>query len=163
MKAGWYTNDIGERVVQSMQHENGIQKGVQTILKERGKHKNTEGKNLLLQCKPCKDKVSHDQRNEETRSNMCCASYVLSKEEDFLEQEEWLAEVVKRAGFNIIFYPKYHCELNYIKMVWGWTKSYHGRFCTYNYKDLKSELPTTCQTDGLLAYSIRCIYTYNTT
>ena len=77
-----------------MQHENGIQKGVQTILKERGKHKNTEGKNLLLQCKPCKDKVSHDQRNEETRSNMCCASYVLSKEEDFLEQEEWLAEVV---------------------------------------------------------------------
>ena len=33
MKAGWYTNDIGERVVQSMQH--GIQKGVQTNLKER--------------------------------------------------------------------------------------------------------------------------------
>ena len=28
-------------------------------------------------------------------------------------------------------------------MVWGWTKSYHGRLCTYNYKDLKSELPTT--------------------
>ena len=77
MKAGWYTNDIGERVVQSMQHENGIQKGVRTILEERGKHRNTEGKNLLLQCKPCKDKVSHDQRNEETRSNMCCASYVL--------------------------------------------------------------------------------------
>ena len=60
-----------------------------------------------------------------------------------MEQEEWLAEVVKKAGFNIIFYPKYHCELNYIEMVWGWAKSYHRRTCTYNYKDLKSELPTT--------------------
>jgi hypothetical protein len=60
-----------------------------------------------------------------------------------LEQEEWLAEVVKRAGFNILFYPKYHCELNYIEMVWGWTKNYHRRKCTYNYKDLKIDLPTT--------------------
>ena len=32
----------------------------------------------------------------------------------FMEQEEWSAEVVKRAGFNISFYPKYHCELNHI-------------------------------------------------
>jgi hypothetical protein len=68
---------------------------------------------------------------------------VLSQEEDFLEQDEWLAEVVKRAGFNIIFYPKYHCELNFIEMVWGWTKSHHRRTCTYNYKDLKRDLPTT--------------------
>ena len=41
--------------------------------------------------------------------------YVLSQEEDFLEQEERLAEVIQRAGFNIIFYPKHHCELNYIE------------------------------------------------
>jgi hypothetical protein len=33
--------------------------------------------------------------------------------------------------------------LNYIEMVWGWTKSYHRRTCTYNYKDLKRDLPTT--------------------
>ena len=30
-----------------------------------------------------------------------------------------------------------------IKSYWGWTKSYHSRACTYNYIDLKSELPTT--------------------
>ena len=74
---------------------------------------------------------------------LCCASYVLSQEADFLEQEEWLAEVVKKAGFNILFYPKCHCELNYIELVWGWTKSYHRRTCTYNYKDLKRDLPKT--------------------
>ena len=36
-----------------------------------------------------------------------------------------------------------YLELNYIEMVWGWAKSYHGRTCTYNYKALKDELPTT--------------------
>lgn len=28
-------------------------------------------------------------------------------------------------------------------MIWGWTKSYHRRTCTYNYKDLKDRLPIT--------------------
>ena len=37
--------------------------------------------------------------------------------------------------------PKYHCELNYIEMIWGWAKSHHRRTCTYNYKDLKARLP----------------------
>ena len=49
MKAGWYYNDSGERITQSVQFENGVQKGVKTILTERGKHKNAEGKDPLLQ------------------------------------------------------------------------------------------------------------------
>jgi hypothetical protein len=116
---------------------------VQTILKERGKHTNSDGKAVILQCKNCEGKISHADRSEDVRSHLCCASYVSSQEEDFLEQEEWLAEVVKKAGFNITFHPKYHCELNYIEIVWGWTKSYHRRTCTDNYKDLKRDLPTT--------------------
>jgi hypothetical protein len=56
MKAGGYRNSEGEKVVQSMQKEDGIQKGVQTILKERGKHTNGEGEALILQCKNCKGK-----------------------------------------------------------------------------------------------------------
>ena len=112
MKPGWYTYNEGERVVQSMQKEDGTQKGVQTILRERGKHTNAEGKVLFLQCKNCKGKISHDERSEEMQSKLCCASFVLSQGENFLEQEEWLAEVVKKAGYNIIFYPKYNCELN---------------------------------------------------
>ena len=49
---------------------------------------------------------------------LCCASYVLSQVEFFLEQEEWLSEAAKRAGLHAIFHQKYHCESNYIKMVW---------------------------------------------
>ena len=47
------------------------------------------------------------------------------------------------ADFEIIFYPKYHCELNYIEMIWGWVKKNRRRTCTYNYKDLKDKLPKT--------------------
>ena len=150
MKAGWYYSGSGEIVVQSMQFADGIQKGVKTILTERGKHKNALGNDLILQCKPCREKVSDESRQEGIANGnilpLCCASFVLSHEQDFLEQEEWLTEVVKKAGFEIIFYPKYHCELNYIEMVWGWTKSFHRRTCTYNYKDLKERLPITLST-----------------
>ena len=74
---------------------------------------------------------------------MCCGSYVLSQEPDFMEQKEWLTKDVNAAGFNIIFFPKYHCELNFIEMIWGWVKGHHRRTCSYNYADLKKRLPET--------------------
>ena len=77
--------------------------------------------------------------------NACCATYVLSQEPDFKEQKEWLSEIVEASGFQIIFFPKYHCELNFIEMIWGWIKSHHRRTCTYNYNDLKSSLPDTLE------------------
>ena len=49
------------------------------------------------------------------------------------------------AGFKLIFYPKYHCELNFIEMVWGFVKALHRRRCTYNYAHLKEGLPNTLE------------------
>jgi hypothetical protein len=143
MKAGWFINDGGEIIEQLMQFPSGVQKGARQILLERGKHRNDQGHELRFQCQHCKKNTSDDDRAEGLISAKCCASYVLSHEPDFLEQEEWLTQAVHDAGFEIIFYPKYHCELNYIEMVWGWTKSHHRRNCTYNYKDLKEKLPCT--------------------
>ena len=61
MKDGWFINESGERVIQKMQHPRigeikGIQKGVETILKERGyKHiSRTTGKKVPLLCSLCK-------------------------------------------------------------------------------------------------------------
>jgi hypothetical protein len=51
----------------------------------------------------------------------------------------------KKNGCKVIFYPKYHCEFNFIEMIWGWLKSYHRRTCTYNYTDLRSELSLTIE------------------
>ena len=147
MKKGWFVNNDAERIEQSMQFPDGKQKGCKQILIERGKHKNDKGHDLLFQCNWCKTKTSDKIRAECLSQGLltskCCASYVLANEPDFLEQEEWLTQVVHNAGFEIIFYPKYHCELNFIEMVWGWAKGHHRRHCTYNYKDLKDGLPIT--------------------
>jgi hypothetical protein len=143
MKAGWYFDDHGNRIVQSMQDAKGIQKGVRTIPRERGKFKCPgTGHDLNLQCHPCKIRSPRNDPDY-ARSVTWCASYVLSQEPDFKAQVEWLTEVVQAAGFDIIFYPEYHCELNYIEMVWAWIKSHHRRNCTYNFKDLERDFPET--------------------
>lgn len=109
MRPGWFIDRSGERIVQSMQLPDGTQKGIKTILRERGKHKNTNGHDLTLQCVVCREKYTETARAEHMANGYinerCCASYVLSHEDDFLEQEEWLTQVVHNAGFEILFYP----------------------------------------------------------
>lgn len=96
MKAGWYIDNNNVRVIQSMQNEDGIQKGVRTILKERGKHRNVQGHDLPLQCRYCKTKVTSEERalaiSDEHLQENCCASHVLENEPDFLEQDEFASQ-----------------------------------------------------------------------
>ena len=89
------------RVDQPMQHANGIQKGLLTILKERGKHLNDTGHQLSKVCRSCLIKTPHSER--ENKTERCCAVYVLSQETDFKEQKPWLVESVENLGFRIIF------------------------------------------------------------
>ena len=95
----------------------------------------------MIQGNVCKHKRTAAERVEAAGrlDPMCCGIYVLSQEPDFIEQKEWL--IVSK--FNIIFFPEYHCELNFIEMIWGWVKGHHRRTCTYNYEDLKKRLPET--------------------
>jgi hypothetical protein len=65
----------------------------------------------------------------------------MSQQPDFLRQREWLREVVEDAGHQIIFFPKYHCELNYIEMVWAYIKSQLKMSCTHNFQDMLNLLP----------------------
>ena len=46
---------------------------------------------------------------------------------------------------EIVLGLNFHCELNFVEMVWGWTKSHHRTYCTYYYKDLKARLPMTLE------------------
>ena len=141
-------NVVREKVVQKMQHSVGgvtTQKGIKTILQERGLFKNDLGHpSLLLECGTCK--LPGNREESVALGIACCARAVLSREPDFLEQKEWLEETVEdELGFKIIFFPKYHCELNYIELVWGWIKAHHRRTCTYNFNDLRAGLPDTME------------------
>ena len=144
IRNGWYLNENGERLEQRMQHDDGKPKGLETILRERGKFHNGRGYRLLKICQCCASKIPHSERTwieDEVSKYLCCATFVLSQEPDFLEQREWLTEVIENElGFNIFFYPKFHCELNFIEQLWGWIKSYLRRHCKYNFNELKSSI-----------------------
>jgi hypothetical protein len=93
--------------------ENNTQKGIQTILTERG---------VWVKC------------------NLPNAREILSQQNDFRSQMSWLEETVVNQGCAIIFFPKYHCELNFIEMIWGFLKAKLRRACTFLFNDLKIRL-----------------------
>jgi transposase len=47
---------------------------------------------------------------------------VLWKQPDFTEVESLLEIECKARRFKVVFLPKFHCELNFIEMCWGYAK-----------------------------------------
>jgi hypothetical protein len=68
---------------------------------------------------------------------MCCCHRILYNQEDFRQQKSLLQELYEDAGHLCLFYPKYHCKLNYIEQYWGNTKfRYWETLPTTNDKDM---------------------------
>ena len=131
------------RVVQAMTlGVNGsvIQKGVKAILEERGLFNGER-----FECKLCKNPRGGD-LTPKCLTKTCCARVILANQPDFLEQMEWLEETIIRAGHRVLFFPAFHCELNYIERVWSYTKVHLRRICSYSFADLEMNLPTTLDT-----------------
>jgi len=49
-------------------------------------------------------------------ANDCCAVRILSLQPDFLAQRSLVREIIEDHGHKVIFYSKFYCELNFIKM-----------------------------------------------
>ncbi|EGN99221.1 hypothetical protein SERLA73DRAFT_152883 [Serpula lacrymans var. lacrymans S7.3] len=98
--------------VQKMTLPNGQPKGLQHILEE---HRFNVQK-LRAKCSPVCPWENED----------CCMARLLSKQDDFINQPSMLETLIKGAGHECIFLPKFHCELNPIEMYWGWCKY---RYC----------------------------------
>ena len=59
----------------------------------------------------------------------------------------------------MIFYPKYHCELNHIEHFWCYAKQWARKNCKYTLDDLRRRVPlalTSVPNSTILAYYYRC-------
>jgi hypothetical protein len=71
----------------------------------------------------------------------CCARRVLGAEKDFRNQKGRLQEEVENLGHRVLFYPKFHCELNFIERYWCRAKWFARENCGYGFEALKAIVP----------------------
>ena len=98
-----------------MQTAEGKQKGLKSILLERGRNINGKKREELLE--------------------------MVRNEPDFLNQKIWLTEIAEREGMEVDFFPKFHCEFNWIERYWGNAKVKTRRSCNYSFEALKTAGP----------------------
>ena len=84
----------------------GKLKGIKRVLKER---RLWPERGLMLECL-----VIHNRPGCNPEGG-CCACRVLKAERDFWDQKGHLQEEVEVLDHHILFYSKFHCELNFIE------------------------------------------------
>ncbi|KAJ7483017.1 hypothetical protein B0H11DRAFT_1723388 [Mycena galericulata] len=52
----------------------------------------------------------------------CCCRRILFTQPDFVNQKSMLEEHCEARGHEVIFFPKFHCEVNCIEQCWGFAK-----------------------------------------
>ena len=85
-------------------------KGMEQVIQERGLWP-AEG--LIAQC--------HNFHCPPGRTDCCCRRLLFSQP-DFVRHKSQLEELIESRGHLCDFYPKYHCELNFIEQYWGAAK-----------------------------------------
>jgi hypothetical protein len=108
-------------------------KGMEIIIHERGLW---PANGLRAQCEGFKC--------EKGWTN-CCCRHVLFCEPDFCAQKSQLEEYITLRGHICDFYPKFHCELNFIEQYWGAVK--------YRYRSS----PKTADMDAMERNVINCL------
>lgn len=71
----------------------------------------------------------------------CCARQYLSIQPDFLAQKCEIEEVIKNSSEGqyhmVLYYPKFHCELNHIEHYWCHCKAYARHHCEYSLENFE--------------------------
>jgi len=92
----------------------GVFKGMAMILKEQGFGDMSQ---VPAECKDFKCTPG---------ATACCCCQILYNQPDFANVKSLLKITCKAKGIKVMFLPKFHCELNFIKQCWGYTKHvYH--------------------------------------
>lgn len=95
----------------------GLFKGMRCILEERG----IPAGQLKLKAQ-CDKSFSCRNASRPAGSAPCCCRKALYDQPDFRNQKSRLEELAEKRGYRVLFYPKFHCELNFIEQVWGYSK-----------------------------------------
>jgi hypothetical protein len=66
---------------------------------------------------------------------------ILSSQADFRTTRSQIEEIIEEAGHLVIFYPKFHPELNWIEYYWGACKYFARRRCNYTFTSLREIVP----------------------
>ena len=77
----------------------------------------------------------------------CCALRIFEAEEDFKNEISLLESIIQAAGHEVIFYPKFHSELNYIEYYWAAFKRYTRDNSQYSFAELE---PTVLRGIGII-------------
>jgi len=113
-------------------------KGMAVILKEHGLY---PAASLNVQCEGFKCVVG---------AMSCCCRCAVFSQPDFASQKLALEELITSCGHICNFYPKYHCETNFIEMYWGAAKlQYHLSLKTTNMDKMQKNVQR-CLDDVLL-------------
>ncbi|RPA99439.1 hypothetical protein L873DRAFT_1835395 [Choiromyces venosus 120613-1] len=130
-----------EGFIHSKQHPQAMRygkaKGIEQVLRERGlwRKKREDEFAFLLEC-PTRNNWSGC---DLSLVDGCCAR-VLGRERDFREQKGRLQEELEAAGQTVIFYPKFHCELNFIERFWCAAKYFARENCQYSLEGLRETI-----------------------
>ncbi|QRV73099.1 DDE superfamily endonuclease [Ceratobasidium sp. AG-Ba] len=65
---------------------------------------------------------------ESKTTTKCCARRVLSDQPDFVDIKSALEEIAEAHECQVLFLPKFHCELNPIEQCWGYAKHVYRQF-----------------------------------
>jgi hypothetical protein len=153
-RPGWFhvTDAAGQttRKTQDMNWTNKgklMRRGAMSLAKERGlvvKRKNKKGKlkDKYMKCELCTRECSREFTGEaDTERVDCCLSRMMARQPDFLAQRCRIEELITSRGHKVFFYPKFHCELNFIEMYWGRVKWIVRRDCDYSIAGLLKSVP----------------------
>jgi len=117
MEPGHFANGEPQPLYFPDGHEKaGWFKGMAQILQERGFEAESKlrAECVGFQCPP-----------GEIR---CCCRRLLYNQPDFKNVESVLETTCRTKGVQVLFLPKFHCELNFIEQVWGCAKRVYREF-----------------------------------
>ncbi|RDX56410.1 hypothetical protein OH76DRAFT_1477023 [Lentinus brumalis] len=124
----------------------GVFKGMAQILEERGY---ADARKLLAQCPEFKCKPP---------AKNCCCRRLLFNEPDFRDVETLLETHCRGRGVDVLFLPKFHCELNCIEQCWGHAKRTYRKFPPSS-AEADLERNVVAALDAVPLVSIRRFYT----